>query len=80
MLLKLTTLVVAHLGVKREQVVPSARFMEDLGADSLDMVELVMGIEEEFAVAIPDEQAEKINTVNDVLTLLEDKLAERDGE
>lgn len=79
MLPKLTTLIVAHLGVPRQEVVPEAKFMEDLGADSLDMVELCMGIEEEFAVEIPDHEAEKINTVQDVLNLLEQK-AGRDGQ
>lgn len=79
MLPKLTSLIVAHLGVNREDVKPAAKFMEDLGADSLDMVELCMGIEEEFAVEIPDTEAEKIQTVQDVLTLLEEKCVARDA-
>ena len=51
------------LGVTPEQVVPEASFVDDLGADSLDTVELVMGLETEFGIEIPDEDAEKINTV-----------------
>ena len=55
--------VVEQLGVTPEQVVPEASFVDDLGADSLDTVELVMALEEEFETDIPDEEAEKINTV-----------------
>ena len=55
--------VVEQLGVTPEQVVPEASFVDDLGADSLDTVELVMGLETEFGIEIPDEVAEKINTV-----------------
>ncbi|MCI6905791.1 MAG: acyl carrier protein [Succinatimonas sp.] len=55
--------VVEQLGVTPEQVVPEASFVDDLGADSLDTVELVMGLETEFGIEIPDEDAEKINTV-----------------
>ena len=55
--------VVEQLGVPPEQVVPEASFVDDLGADSLDTVELVMGLETEFGIEIPDEDAEKINTV-----------------
>lgn len=56
-------IIVDQLGVKPEQVVPEASFVDDLGADSLDTVELVMALEEEFETEIPDEEAEKINTV-----------------
>ncbi len=56
-------IVVEQLGVKPEDVVPEASFVEDLGADSLDTVELVMALEEEFETEIPDEEAEKIGTV-----------------
>ena len=56
-------IVCAQLGVKEEDVKPSAAFVEDLGADSLDTVELVMALEEEFETEIPDEEAEKITTV-----------------
>ena len=55
--------VVEQLGVTPEQVAPEASFVDDLGADSLDTVELVMGLETEFGIEIPDEDAEKINTV-----------------
>ncbi len=55
--------IVDQLGVKEEEVVPEASFIEDLGADSLDTVELVMALEEEFGTEIPDEDAEKITTV-----------------
>lgn len=56
-------IVVEQLGVKEEDVKPEASFIEDLGADSLDTVELVMALEEEFDIEIPDEEAEKITTV-----------------
>ena len=56
-------IIVEQLGVKSEQVTPEAKFIEDLGADSLDTVELVMALEEEFETEIPDEDAEKITTV-----------------
>ena len=56
-------IIVDMLGVKPEDVVPEASFVDDLGADSLDTVELVMGLETEFGIEIPDEDAEKINTV-----------------
>lgn len=60
---KVKQIVVEQLGVKEEQVTPQASFMGDLGADSLDTVELVMALEEEFKLEIPDEDAEKITTV-----------------
>ena len=58
-------IVVEHLGVEPEKVSPEASFIDDLGADSLDIVELVMAFEEEFNVEIPDDAAEKITTVKD---------------
>jgi acyl carrier protein len=58
-------IVVEHLGVEPEKVTPEASFIDDLGADSLDIVELVMAFEEEFNVEIPDDAAEKIATVKD---------------
>ena len=64
-------IVVEQLGVKPEQVVPSAKFIEDLGADSLDTVELVMALEEGFGMEIPDEDAEKITTVKDAINYIE---------
>ncbi len=60
---KVKAIIVEQLGVTPEQVTPEASFIEDLGADSLDTVELVMALEEEFDVQIPDEEAEKITTV-----------------
>ena len=66
-------IIVEQLGVTTEQVTPEAKFFEDLGADSLDTVELVMALEEEFGQEIPDEEAEKLQTVGDVIKYIEDK-------
>ena len=68
-------IVVEHLGVEPEKVIDSANFIDDLGADSLDTVELVMAFEEEFSVEIPDDAAETIRTVGDAVTFLEEKAA-----
>lgn len=65
-------IIVEQLGVNADQVTPEAKFIEDLGADSLDIVELVMALEEEFGKEIPDEQAEKLLTVGDVVKYIED--------
>ena len=65
-------IVVEHLGVEEDKVVENASFIDDLGADSLDTVELVMAFEEEFSVEIPDEAAEKIQTVNDAVKYISD--------
>ena len=65
--------VVEQLEVSEDQVTPTASFVDDLGADSLDVVELVMGLEEEFDVEIPDEDAEKIATVGDAIAYNDDK-------
>jgi acyl carrier protein len=65
-------IIVEQLGVKPDQVTPEAKFIEDLGADSLDTVELVMALEEEFGIEVPDEQAEKLQTVGDVVKHVED--------
>lgn len=73
MLEKIKEIVVEQLGVESEQVVLEANFVEDLGADSLDTVELIMAFEEEFDVEIPDADAEKIKTVKDVLNYIEAK-------
>jgi acyl carrier protein len=67
---RLTKMIAEQLGVDEEKVVPSASFADELEADSLDQVELIMSIEEEFGVNIPDEEAEKIATVGDALTYL----------
>ena len=64
-------IVVEHLGVDEDKVVDNASFIDDLGADSLDTVELVMAFEEEFEVEIPDDAAEKIQTVKDAVDFLE---------
>ena len=68
-------IIVEQLGVNPEQVVSKASFIEDLGADSLDTVELVMAFEEEFSVEVPDEDAEKLQTVGDVVKYIEEKTA-----
>lgn len=65
-------IIVEQLGVNADQVTAEAKFIEDLGADSLDIVELVMALEEEFGKEIPDEQAEKLLTVGDVVKYIED--------
>jgi acyl carrier protein len=63
-------IIVDQLGVSAEQVTPEAKFVEDLGADSLDTVELVMAFEEEFDIEVPDEEAEKLQSVGDVITFI----------
>lgn len=70
---KVKEIIVEQLGVNPDQVVPEASFIEDLGADSLDTVELVMAFEEEFGAEIPDEDAEKLTTVGAVLDYLKSK-------
>jgi acyl carrier protein len=67
---KVKKIIVEQLGVEESQVNPEAKFIEDLGADSLDTVELVMALEEEFGLEIPDEEAEKIATVRDAITYI----------
>ena len=64
-------IVVEHLGVEKEKVVESASFVDDLGADSLDTVELVMAFEEEFNIEIPDDIAEKITRIKEAIELIE---------
>ncbi len=70
---KVKEIIVEQLGVNAEQVTPEAAFIEDLGADSLDTVELVMAFEEEFGAEIPDEDAEKLTTVGAVVSYLKEK-------
>ena len=65
-------IIVEQLGVNADQVTSDAKFIEDLGADSLDTVELVMALEEEFGNVIPDEQAEKLQSVGDVIKYVEE--------
>ena len=69
---KVRDIIVDQLGVNAEQVVKDARFIEDLGADSLDTVELVMAFEEEFSIEVPDEEAEKLHSVGDVVSYVEE--------
>ena len=70
---KIKQIIADQLGVKKEEVTDSAKFVDDLGADSLDTVELVMALEEEFGIEIPDEEAEKLITVGDALRYIEEK-------
>jgi len=69
---KVKQIVAEQLGVDEDQVTEDASFMDDLGADSLDTVELVMALEEEFDIEIPDEDAEKIQTVKDAVNYIKD--------
>lgn len=66
-------IVVEHLGVEAEKVTTDSSFIDDLGADSLDIVELVMAFEEEFSVEIPDDAAEKISTVKDAIEYIDNQ-------
>ena len=70
---KVKEIIVNELGVEPEKVTPQASFVEDLGADSLDTVELVMAFEEEFGIEIPDEDAEKLQSVGDAINYLKEK-------
>jgi acyl carrier protein len=70
---KIKQIIVDELGVDEAEVTENARFIEDLGADSLDLVELVMRFEEEFDIEIPDEDAEKISTVGDAVNYIDEK-------
>lgn len=71
---KVVKVIVEQLGVKDGEVKLEARFVEDLGADSLDTVELIMALEDEFGIEIPDEDAEKAKTVGDVISYIDKKL------
>jgi acyl carrier protein len=73
---KVKNIVIEQLGVSADEVVPEASFVDDLGADSLDLVELVMVLEEEFGKEIPDEAAEKIQTVQDATNYIKDHMSE----
>lgn len=68
---KVKSIIVEQLGVEADKVTDRAQFIEDLGADSLDTVELVMAFEENFAIEVPDEEAEKLRSVNDVVAYIE---------
>ena len=69
---KVKKMIVEQLGVSESEVVPEAKFIDDLGADSLDIVELVMALEDEYGIEIPDEDAEKIETVGDAIKYIEE--------
>jgi acyl carrier protein len=71
---KMKELIVQQLGVSASEVVPEAKFVDDLGADSLDLVELVMALEDEYGIEIPDEDAEKIVTVGDALKYIQERV------
>ena len=75
---KLQEIVMDRLNAEEDQIKPEASFVEDLGADSLDIVELIMGIEEEFDIEIPDEDAEKLTTVGEAMEYVKTKLAVED--
>lgn len=71
MLEKVIDLISKGLNVSREKITPNAHLQNDLGADSLDAVDLIMSIEDEFAITIPDDEAQKMHTVNDIVKFLE---------
>ena len=74
---KVKSIIAEQLGIKPEEVTPGASFIDDLGADSLDTVELVMALEEEFGIEIPDEDAEKMTTVGEAIKYIEQKAANK---
>jgi len=73
---KVNSIIAEQLGVETDEVTPEASFTDDLGADSLDIVELVMAFEEEFGVDIPDEDAEQMRTVGDAIKYLQENMEE----
>ena len=77
-LARLKEIIIDRLDVEEDQIKPEASFVEDLGADSLDIVELIMGIEEEFDIEIPDEDAEKLTTVGEAIDYSSKKLGIED--
>ena len=70
---RVTEIIVEQLGVSKEEVVPEASFIDDLGADSLDIVELVMAMEEEFDIEIPDDDAERIQTIAHAISYIRER-------
>ena len=77
-LARLKEIIIDRLDVEEDQIRPEASFVEDLGADSLDIVELIIGIEEEFDIEIPDEDAEKLTTVGEAINYASSKLGIED--
>lgn len=71
---RVSEIIVEQLGASKEEIVPEASFVDDLGADSLDIVELVMAMEETFDIEIPDDAAEKMLTIGDVVSYLKERL------
>ena len=71
---RISEMIIEQLGATKEEIVPEASFIDDLGADSLDIVELVMAMEETFDIEIPDDDAEKIQTIGDAVAYLRDRL------
>ncbi|MFH1519115.1 MAG: acyl carrier protein [Candidatus Omnitrophota bacterium] len=74
---KVKNIISEQLGVKKEEIKPESSFIDDLGADSLDTVEVVMALEEEFGIEIPDEDAEKIANVGDAIKYIEGKTSKK---
>jgi len=74
---KVKEIISEQLGVKKDEIKPESSFIDDLGADSLDTVEVVMALEEEFGIEIPDEDAEKITTVGEATKYIEDKVSRK---
>jgi acyl carrier protein len=71
---RVADIIVEQLGITKEEIVPEASFIDDLGADSLDIVELVMALEETFDIEIPDDDAEKIQTIGDAFAYVKERL------
>ena len=76
---RVTDLIVEQLGVSKEEAVANASFIDDLGADSLDIVELVMTLEETFDIEIPDDDAEKMQTISDAIGYLKERVEDSEG-
>ena len=74
---KVKKMIVEQLGVSEAEVIPEAKFIDDLGADSLDIVELIMALEDEYGIEIPDEDAEKMETVGDAIKYIKEHLANK---
>ncbi|MBD3246447.1 MAG: acyl carrier protein [Candidatus Omnitrophica bacterium] len=76
---KVKDIIAEQLGVKKEEIKPESSFIDDLGADSLDTVEVVMALEEEFGIEIPDEDAEKITTVGEATKYIDEKIKSKES-